>query len=123
MRRRSRLAALAVIIGGTLAAATPAHAATAFSCIGAGPDTDNVAPGVELNVAFNGDFPEVVTGRRFTITPAARTVPVAIASFGGQTQFDLPWGTIMAASVVVTWARSASELALQSAPKDSTDAL
>ena len=72
MRRRRRLAALAVIIGGTFAATTPAYAATAFSCIGAGPAADNIAPGVELNVAFNGDFPEVVTGRRFTITPVVQ---------------------------------------------------
>jgi hypothetical protein len=72
MRRRNTLTALAVIIGGTLAAGAPAHAATAFSCIGAGPATDNIAPGVELNVAFAGDFPEVVTGRRFTISPTVQ---------------------------------------------------
>ena len=54
MRRRRALAALAAIIGGTLAATTPAHAATAFSCIGTGPAADNIAPGVEFNVAFNG---------------------------------------------------------------------
>jgi hypothetical protein len=72
MRRRNKLTALAVIIGGTLAAAAPAQAATAFSCIGAGPASDNIAPGVELNVAFPGDFPEVVTGRRFTIAPTVQ---------------------------------------------------
>ena len=55
-----------------MAAAAPAHAATAFSCIGAGPAADNVAPGVELNVAFAGDFPEVVVGQRFTINPAVQ---------------------------------------------------
>lgn len=32
----------------------------------------------------------------------ARTVQPAIASFSGNTQFDEPWGSIMAASVVVT---------------------
>ena len=32
----------------------------------------------------------------------ARTVQPAIASFSGRTQFEEPWGAIMAASVVVT---------------------
>jgi trehalose/maltose transport system permease protein len=32
----------------------------------------------------------------------ARTVQPAIASFSGNTQFDVPWGNIMAASVLVT---------------------
>lgn len=72
MRRRNTLTALAVIIGSTLAASAPAQAATAFSCIGAGPAADNIAPGVELNVAFAGDFPEVVVGQRFTINPAVQ---------------------------------------------------
>ena len=31
-----------------------------------------------------------------------RTVPVVIANYSGSTQFELPWGNIMAASVVVT---------------------
>jgi trehalose/maltose transport system permease protein len=31
-----------------------------------------------------------------------RTVPVAIALISGATSFELPWGHIMAASVVVT---------------------
>jgi trehalose/maltose transport system permease protein len=53
-------------------------------------------------LAFIASWNEYLYARTFTITPEVRTVPVAIASFGGQTQFDLPWGTIMAASVVVT---------------------
>ena len=72
MKRRSILAAAAVIVGGTLAASAPARAATPFSCIGAGPVANNIASGVEFNVAFNGDFPEVVVGQRFTINPAVQ---------------------------------------------------
>ncbi len=53
-------------------------------------------------LAFIASWNEYLFARTFTITPERRTVPVAIASFGGQTQYDLPWGTIMAASVVVT---------------------
>jgi len=32
----------------------------------------------------------------------ARTAPVLIATFSGKTEFELPWGSIMAASVTVT---------------------
>jgi trehalose/maltose transport system permease protein len=62
------------------------------------------APGMATTglLAFIASWNEYLFARTFTITPEARTVPVAIASFGGATQFDLPWGTIMAASVVVT---------------------
>jgi trehalose/maltose transport system permease protein len=62
------------------------------------------APGMATTglLAFIACWNEFLFARTFTITPDARTVPVAIASFGGQTQFDLPWGTIMAASIVVT---------------------
>jgi trehalose/maltose transport system permease protein len=62
------------------------------------------APGMATTglLAFIACWNEFLFARTFTITVEARTVPVAIASFGGQTQFDLPWGTIMAASVVVT---------------------
>jgi hypothetical protein len=72
MRRRNFVAALAVIAGGTLGAATPASASSAFTCLGAGPAADNIAPGVEVNVAFTGDFPEVVVGRRFAISPTVQ---------------------------------------------------
>jgi trehalose/maltose transport system permease protein len=62
------------------------------------------APGMATTglLAFIASWNEYLFARTFTITPERRTVPVAIASFGGATQFDLPWGTIMAASVVVT---------------------
>ena len=38
----------------------------------------------------------------FTLTNEQRTVPVAIALISGGSQYELPWGNIMAASVVVT---------------------
>ena len=38
----------------------------------------------------------------FTVTNDRRTVPVAIAMLGGASEHELPWGNIMAASVVVT---------------------
>jgi trehalose/maltose transport system permease protein len=62
------------------------------------------APGMATTglLAFIASWNEYLFARTFTITPERATVPVAIASFGGATQFDLPWGTIMAASVVVT---------------------
>ncbi len=37
-----------------------------------------------------------------TFTSTKRTVPVVIANYSGATQFDQPWGQIMAASIVVT---------------------
>jgi multiple sugar transport system permease protein len=37
-----------------------------------------------------------------TSSPSARTVPAAIAFFGGATQFEVPMGTISAASVVIS---------------------
>ena len=72
MKRRTILAAVAVIVGGTLAAAAPARAATPFSCIGAGPVASNIASGVEFNVAFTGDFPDVVVGEPFAIQPTVQ---------------------------------------------------
>ena len=62
------------------------------------------APGMATTglLAFIASWNEYLFARTFTITPDRSTVPVAIASFGGRSQYDLPWGTIMAASVVVT---------------------
>jgi trehalose/maltose transport system permease protein len=37
-----------------------------------------------------------------TFSPDNRTVPVAIASMSGASQQELPWGNIMAGSVIVT---------------------
>jgi trehalose/maltose transport system permease protein len=53
-------------------------------------------------LAFIAAWNEYLFASTFTITPDRRTVPVAIASFSGNTSFEIPWGNIMAASVVVT---------------------
>lgn len=53
-------------------------------------------------LAFIAAWNEFLFALTFTNTYDARTVQPAIASFRGNTQFDEPWGSIMAASVVVT---------------------
>ena len=53
-------------------------------------------------LAFMGAWNEFLYALTFTITPANRTVPVAIAMLTGSSQFELPWGPIMAASVLST---------------------
>lgn len=49
----------------------------------------------------------------FTLTPDVRTVPVAISLISGATAYELPWGRIMAASVIVTLPLVLIVLALQ----------
>jgi trehalose/maltose transport system permease protein len=53
-------------------------------------------------LAFIAAWNEFLFSLTFTNTYAARTVQPAIASFRGNTQYEEPWGTIMAAAVVVT---------------------
>ena len=53
-------------------------------------------------LAFIGAWNEFLYALTFTLSPEERTVPVAIALLSGASQFELPWGPIMAASVVVT---------------------
>jgi trehalose/maltose transport system permease protein len=53
-------------------------------------------------LAFIAAWNEFLFALTFTNSYRARTVQPAIASFSGNTQFDYPWGAIMAASVVVT---------------------
>jgi trehalose/maltose transport system permease protein len=53
-------------------------------------------------LAFIAAWNEYLFASTFTITPDRRTVPVAIANFSGNTAFEIPWGNIMAASIVVT---------------------
>ncbi|HRA46687.1 MAG TPA: carbohydrate ABC transporter permease [Thermomicrobiales bacterium] len=62
------------------------------------------APGIATTalLAFIASWNEFLFASTFTITTNKRTVPVAIANFAGNSQYDLPWGNIMAASVVVT---------------------
>ena len=53
-------------------------------------------------LAFIAAWNEFLFALTFTLTDEARTVPVAIALMSGASQYELPWGQIMAASVVVT---------------------
>ena len=53
-------------------------------------------------LAFIGAWNEFMFALTFIISNEQRTVPVAIGMLQGASQFELPWGNIMAASVVVT---------------------
>ncbi len=53
-------------------------------------------------LAFIAAWNEFLFALTFTLTHDQRTVPVAIALMSGASQYELPWGQIMAASVVVT---------------------
>ncbi len=53
-------------------------------------------------LAFIAAWNEFLFALTFTLTSEMRTVPVAIALISGATAYELPWGHIMAASVVVT---------------------
>ncbi len=53
-------------------------------------------------LAFIEAWNEFLFALTFTIDERARTVPVVIGQFSGKTEFELPWGSIMAASVTVT---------------------
>jgi trehalose/maltose transport system permease protein len=63
-----------------------------------------VAPGLVTAglLAFIAAWNEFLFALSFIQTPERYTVPVAISSFQGESQFDKPWGQIMAATVVVT---------------------
>jgi len=53
-------------------------------------------------LAFIAAWNEFLFALTFTLTNEVRTVPVAIALITGASQHELPWGNIMAASVIVT---------------------
>ena len=53
-------------------------------------------------LAFIGAWNEFLFALTFTSTESMRTVPVAIALLSGASQQEIPWGPIMAASVIVT---------------------
>jgi len=53
-------------------------------------------------LAFIGAWNEFMFALTFVISGDKRTVPVAISMLQGSSQFELPWGTIMASSVIVT---------------------
>jgi len=53
-------------------------------------------------LAFIAAWNEFLFALTFTLSNERRTVPVAIALVSGASQFELPWGRVMAASVIVT---------------------
>ena len=53
-------------------------------------------------LAFIGAWNEYLYALTFTLDNAHRTVPVAIAQLTGASDKEIPWGPIMAASIVVT---------------------
>ena len=53
-------------------------------------------------LAFIAAWNEFIFALTFTLSDEKRTVPVAIALLGGNSEFELPWGLVMAASVTVT---------------------
>ncbi len=53
-------------------------------------------------LSFIAAWNEFLFALTFTLSNERRTVPVAIALVSGASQFELPWGHVMAASVIVT---------------------
>jgi trehalose/maltose transport system permease protein len=53
-------------------------------------------------LAFIAAWNEFLFALTFSSSNEVRTVPVAIALLSGSTQYEVPWGNIMAASVMVT---------------------
>ena len=53
-------------------------------------------------LAFIHAWNEFLFALTFLSTDTQRTVPVAIALISGASEFEIPWGSIMAASVIVT---------------------
>ena len=53
-------------------------------------------------LAFVAAWNEFLFALTFTLTDEQRTATVAIALMSGASRFELPWGSIMAASVIVT---------------------
>jgi len=53
-------------------------------------------------LAFIAAWNELLFALTFTLSDERRTVPVGIALMSGASEHELPWGNIMAASVIVT---------------------
>lgn len=64
-------------------------------------------------LAFILAWNEFLFALTFTLSTEQRTVPVAIALISGATAYELPWGRVMAASVIVTVPLMALVLLLQ----------
>ena len=68
------------------------------------PSTCTSAPALVTTglLAFIGAWNEFLFALTFTSSETMRTVPVAIGLLSGASQQEIPWGPIMAASVIVT---------------------
>jgi trehalose/maltose transport system permease protein len=64
-------------------------------------------------LAFILAWNEFLFALTFTLSNEQRTVPVAIALITGASSYELPWGRLMAASVIVTVPLILLVLALQ----------
>jgi trehalose/maltose transport system permease protein len=53
-------------------------------------------------LAFIGAWNEFLFALTFVVDDTQRTVPVSISQMAGSNAFEIPWGSIMAASVIVT---------------------
>jgi trehalose/maltose transport system permease protein len=53
-------------------------------------------------LAFIAAWNEFLFALTFTVTDTMKTVPVVISQFSGSSAYEQPWGSIMAASMVVT---------------------
>ncbi|MGZ4282132.1 MAG: carbohydrate ABC transporter permease, partial [Gaiellaceae bacterium] len=76
-----------------------------------------IAPGLVTTglLAFIAAWNEYLYAVSFIQSPSHFTVPVAIASFTGTSgnAFQFPWGTVMAATIIVTLPLIAATLILQ----------
>jgi trehalose/maltose transport system permease protein len=63
---------------------------------------DGATPWTIVTRVFMAAWNEFLFALTFTLTSDMRTVPVAIALISGASSHELPWGNIMAASVIVT---------------------
>lgn len=62
------------------------------------------APGLVTTglLAFIMSWNEYLFALSFTADEAARTVPVVVAEFRGTTEYEIPWGEIMAGGIIAT---------------------
>jgi trehalose/maltose transport system permease protein len=62
------------------------------------------APGLVTTglLAFISSWNEYLFALSFTIDERARTVPVVVAQFSGEVRYEIPWGQIMAGSLIAT---------------------
>ena len=63
---------------------------------------DVAGDGDDRAACFIAAWNEFLFALTFTSSTETRTVPVTIALLSGASSHEIPWGTIMAASVIVT---------------------